>query len=173
MKQQKSLSIRKTKTKDIDSVMNVYDKAKIFMAKNDNASQWAGGYPPRELILQDIEENSSFICQDEEGIVGVFYFSLKPEPTYEKINGRGWLNEEAYGVIHRIAIERPGRAVASFCYDWCLQQCDNLRIDTHVNNIPMQKSLAKNGFVACRTIRIGTGADDERIAFQKIKTART
>jgi RimJ/RimL family protein N-acetyltransferase len=42
----------------------------------------------------------------------------------------------------------------------------NLKIDTHRDNIPMQKVLKRNGFSECGIIYIENG--DERIAFQKI-----
>jgi RimJ/RimL family protein N-acetyltransferase len=68
--------------------------------------------------------------------------------------------------VHRITTAREKRGIASFCLDWCLKQCGNIRIDTHRNNIPMIKVLGKNGYVQCGIIYLENG--DERIAFQKI-----
>lgn len=52
-----------------------------------------------------------------------------------------------------------------FAWHGALAQCGNIRIDTHRNNIPMQKTLIKNGYRVCGTIYLENG--DERIAFQK------
>ena len=41
----------------------------------------------------------------------------------------------------------------------------NLKIDTHRDNYPMQKSLKKNGFEYCGIIYLADG--NERLAFQK------
>ena len=41
----------------------------------------------------------------------------------------------------------------------------SIRIDTHKDNIPMQRALAKHGFIKCGIIHLANG--DERIAFQK------
>ena len=76
-----------------------------------------------------------------------------------------WLNDRPYGVVHRITSAPGTRGVASFCLAWCFAQCGNIRIDTHRNNIPMQKTLIKNGYRVCGTIYLENG--DERIAFQK------
>lgn len=166
-----TLFIRHTRLEELDCVMELYEKARQFMAQCGNVSQWAGGYPERELVMQDIHEQNSYVCLDDKGIVGVFYFAPGPDKTYEVITQGSWLNEEPYAVIHRIAIGEPGKGIAAFCYDWCMGRCDNLRIDTHANNIVMQRSLAKSGFIACGIIYIGTGKDDQRIAYHKVKTA--
>ena len=39
------------------------------------------------------------------------------------------------------------------------------QIDTHKDNIPMQRVLLRNGFVYCGIIHLENG--DERIAYQK------
>ena len=101
-------------------------------------------------------------------LLGVFYFCVGNDPTYEKIYEGAWQNDDEYGVIHRIAVSRDshGRGVASFIYSHCFAICKNLRIDTHRDNLPMQKVLKRNGFKYCGIIYLESGA--ERIAFQKI-----
>ena len=58
-----------------------------------------------------------------------------------------------------------GRGIASKIYDYCYGIINNLRIDTHKDNLPMQHSLEKNGFSHRGIIYILSG--DERIAYQK------
>ena len=84
-----------------------------------------------------------------------------------RIEGGKWINSRPYGVVHRIVSALGGRGVASFCLDWALNQCGNLRIDTHRDNIPMQNLLHRNGFTLCGTVRLAGG--EERLAFQKEK----
>ena len=100
-------------------------------------------------------------------ILGVFCFFLHNDPTYGVIYEGTWLNDEPYGVIHRIAVASHRRGIASFCYDFALSQRPNLRIDTHRDNILMQRSLEKNGFTRCGIIRLENG--DPRIAFQSCR----
>ena len=85
--------------------------------------------------------------------------------TYKTIYQGQWPNDKDYAVIHRIAIARRGEGIAEKCYEFALQRTGVLRIDTHKDNIPMQKSLKKNGFLQCGIIHLLSG--DERIAFCK------
>ena len=67
----------------------------------------------------------------------------------KKLNGK-WLNEEPYGVVHRVASTGIVRGAASFCLDWAYAQTLNLRMDTYSDNIPMQKLLGKMLSGGCR-----------------------
>jgi hypothetical protein len=87
------------------------------------------------------------------------------EPNYARIYEGQWLNDEPYGVVHRVASKTGKRGVASFCLNWCFEQCRNLRIDTHRDNIPMHNLLIMLGFVPCGIIYLENG--DERIGYQK------
>ncbi len=156
--------IRKTEISELDAVLKIYTDARSYMRENGNAEQWSGGYPPTELIESDISMGKSYVCIDGDEIVGVFYYSYAPDPTYAVIYDGEWLNEEPYGVIHRIAVGAHRRGVASFCFAWCTEQGKNIKIDTHRDNIPMQKSLLKNGFSYCGIIHLENG--DERMAYQ-------
>ena len=100
-------------------------------------------------------------------MAGTFFFALEEDPTYLVIDDGSWLNDEPYGVIHRIAVAQPGQGLIAQIFDWSLAQCPNLRIDTHVDNAPMRRALEKYGFAYCGIIRIFNG--DERIAFHKVK----
>ncbi|MBR3894126.1 MAG: GNAT family N-acetyltransferase [Clostridia bacterium] len=157
------MQIRKAKIEELDALMQIYDDARAFMRKSGNPEQWRN-HPPRELIEEDISRGCCHVCEEDGELFAVFYFCEEDDPTYRVIDG-AWLNERPYGVVHRIAVAKRGRGVASFCFDYAFSRCGNLKIDTHRQNIPMQRALEKNGFVLCGVIRIASG--DERIAYQK------
>lgn len=161
------MEIRVTTHKDLDQVMEIYDHARSYMREHGNLNQWVGGYPSRDLVAKDIEEKNSFVCVEEEQILGVFRFTQGVDPTYIQIYEGNWLNDEPYGVIHRIASASHKKGVASFCMDWCFHRCKSIRIDTHRDNDIMQKLLTKNGFKECGIIYLEDGA--ERLAFHKIE----
>ncbi|MBQ2733097.1 MAG: GNAT family N-acetyltransferase [Clostridia bacterium] len=145
----------------------IYGAARRFMRENGNMHQWINGYPDRAVIGEDIEKKRLYLCVDGEEILGVFCYFFDDDPTYAKIYDGEWKNADAYGVIHRIAVSpnAHGRHVASFCFDHCFEKCGNLKIDTHRDNIPMQRALAKNGFEYCGIIYLQSG--DERLAYQR------
>ena len=159
------MRIRKATAEDFATVRAIYESARAYMREKGNPTQWGNGYPPDELIRQDIDAGHLHACVDETGILGVFCFFQGVDPTYLRIEDGAWLNDRPYGVMHRVAVAAHGRGVAAFCYDYCFGICKNLKIDTHRDNLPMQRSLQKNGFVRCGIIYLANG--DERIAFQR------
>lgn len=164
-KEETGMIIRKTCQSDIDNVMNIYASARQFMRESGNASQWGTSHPALELIESDIESGNGFVVEDDGEIIGSFFFKIGIDPTYLNIYNGEWLNDREYGVIHRIAVKYQGRGIVGFVYNHCFNLINNLKIDTHRDNIPMQKSLSKNGFKYCGVIYLESG--DERIAYQK------
>lgn len=161
------MEIRKAELADLSRMMEIYADARAYMRNHGNATQWAGGYPSEERIREDIGAGESYVCVKNGELLGVFCFFAHKDSTYDVIYEGSWLNDEPYGVIHRIAVAKHHRGVASFCYEFALSQCPNLRIDTHRDNMPMQNSLIKNGFQRCGIIHLQNG--DPRIAFQKCR----
>ena len=159
------MEVQKAKIDDIDIIMNVFDAAKLFMRKTGNDKQWIDGYPSREIILNNIRDESFYVCLYEQQIVGVFFFKIGEEITYNKIYDGEWLNDKPYGVVHRIASNGTRSKISDFCLQWCIEKCKNIRIDTHRDNIVMQNVLKRNGYKQCGIIYLANGA--ERIAFQK------
>ena len=159
------MQIRHATTEDMGAILPIYDHARSYMRQNGNPTQWSGSYPDEATLLDDIQKHRLFVCTDDGEILGVFCYFFGDDPTYLRIYEGSWRNDQPYGVLHRIAVSSHRRGVASFCYDYCFSQCKNLKIDTHRDNIPMQKSLVKNGFSYCGIIYLATG--DERLAYQK------
>ena len=160
------MDIRKAKEEDIYVIMTVFDAAKLFMRKTGNDKQWVDGYPSKELILDNIRDDCFYVClSDEQQIIGVFCYKFGDDATYEKIYDGEWLNDKPYGVVHRIASNGIQRRIADFCLQWCIDNCKNIRIDTHRDNAVMQNVLKRNGYQRCGIIYLANGA--ERIAFQK------
>lgn len=156
---------------DLPLVMEIYDYARAFMRANGNVTQWVNGYPSEELIRQEIQDGHSFVCTDGDGeIVGTFCFILGDDPTYQQIYDGAWLNDEPYGVIHRMGTNGKRKGIAEACLNWSFQHSNNIRVDTHRDNLVMQHILEKNGFKRCGIIYVRDGT--ERIAYQKIVTSR-
>ena len=158
--------IRKTTEADLSRIGEIYENAKQFMRKSGNPNQWNKGTPNIETARTDMERGISYVVEENGNVVATFMFSLDGEPTYAKIYEGEWSNDAPYGVIHRIAVAEPGKGIIGFCIDECFKRCQNLRIDTHRDNIPMQKALLKRGFRYCGIIYLEDG--DERLAYQKI-----
>ena len=161
------MEIRKALTADYQQIRKIYTDAQAFMEQTGNPDQWGKVHPPEEMTIQDIADGDLYLCVEGEEILGVFYYIEGDDTTYKKIYEGEWLNDRPYAVIHRIAVSSAGRGkgVAGACFDYAFSRCPNIKIDTHENNIPMQKALKKNGFKYCGVIYLLNG--DKRIAFQR------
>jgi predicted GNAT family N-acyltransferase len=160
------MEIRKTRMEELDEVMEIYKHARKFMAEHDNPNQWKQNKPTREQIITDILAGKSHVCVEDGRLAAVFYFAKEEDPTYRKIYDGQWLNEEDYGVVHRIASAGTVKGAGSFCMNWACAQVTNLKIDTHEDNYVMQNMLKKCGFIQCGTIYLEDG--EPRLGFQKV-----
>ncbi|WP_280747852.1 GNAT family N-acetyltransferase [Parabacteroides sp. PF5-9] len=160
------MKIRQTTPKEIDRLLSIYDYARSFMQKTGNANQWINGYPSKEQVMADLAEKNSYVCVNEHNeVIATFYFKTGDDPTYSKIYQGEWLNSKPYGVVHRLASDGSQKGIAAFCLQWCFEQCKNIRVDTHHDNLVMQNILRKLGYIECGIIYVANGT--ERIAFQK------
>ena len=158
--------IRKTVSGDVEEAAKIYDMARVFMRSAGNLEQWNSGHPNAEDIISDIEKGNGYVCVEDGEIVAVFFFRVGDDPTYKKIYNGEWKSSEPYAVIHRVAVKYNGRGIVNSIYKFCYEKYPHLRIDTHRDNIPMQRSLEKNGFQYCGIIHLLNG--DERLAFEKM-----
>lgn len=164
------MRIRHSEEKDIPRMMEIYRYAREFMAAHGNPNQWGPtNWPPEELIRRDIREGHSYVCENDEGkVTGTFFYICGEdiEPTYRDITDGAWRDDSPYGVVHRIASDGSEKGIGAFCLDWAFSQCGHLRIDTHGDNVVMQRLLTKLGFVPCGTIYVEED-NYPRIAFEK------
>ncbi len=159
-------SIRRSTPMDIDRIMEVYDVAKRYMRQCGNFGQWTDGYPDKNIILTDIARKNHYLAEDEEGeILMVFTFIIGTDPTYKVIESGAWLNDRPYGTIHRIASNGTQGGMLKACVRYCANMIDNIRIDTHADNSPMQRALHHLNFSLCGVIHLADGSP--RLAFQK------
>ncbi len=159
------LTLRKAEASELDVLMSIYDTARSFMRKNGNMNQWINGYPDRETVSADICDGKLYaVCNGSE-ICGVFYFSVGIDETYNTIYDGCWLNNEEYGVVHRIGSSGTAKGVLKCAVDFAFGHVHNVRIDTHSDNTVMQHLLEKLGFTKCGIIYISDGTP--RIAYHK------
>ena len=159
------MTIEKATLQELPAILEIYANARAYMRENGNLTQWAGGYPSKEIVTEDIRKQQLYLAKEDGETVGVFCYFEGIDPTYVRIYEGEWLNDRPYGVLHRIAVASHRKGVASACFAYCFSRCGNLKIDTHRDNLPMQRSLEKNGFTRCGIIYLESG--DERLAYQK------
>ena len=158
-------TIRLATPADIEDIMQLIEEGRKKMMDEGNTRQWANGHPRQEVVEDDIARGNSYLLTTDDGIpLATFALMAGPDPTYARIDGGSWLNDEPYYVIHRIASSAKARGVMRQVIAYALTKTRNIRIDTHEDNQTMRALLTKYGFVYCGIIYLANG--DERLAFQ-------
>lgn len=159
--------IRKATIKDLDDINKVYEKARKIMVENNNPTQWANNYPYQDVLIDFISRNVLYVIEEKGRIYASFAFIVGVDPTYINIEGK-WLNDEEYGVIHALGSDGSHKEIFKTVLEFALSQINNIKIDTHEDNLVMRYLLAKFGFKECGIIYVLRG--EPRIAYQLIKS---
>jgi hypothetical protein len=138
------------------------------MRQKGNPTQWGDTYPNDEIINRWIDKDGYVVVDSNGKIVAVFGFvENTTEPGYDSIDG-AWLNDEPYSVVHALAVSHTNIRAAKFIGDWVFKRSNNLRVDTHKDNVIMQNLLLKTGFVLCGEVEIlTTNGIGKRLAYQR------
>lgn len=158
--------IRKAQREDLPALLEIYAQARRFMAEQGNASQWAGGFPPRELLEDDIERGQLYAVEREGRMCGAFAFAVGPDETYAHIEQGTWLSDSEYGTIHCVAGDGTAHGILREIVAFCGERISHLRIDTHRDNRVMRHLIPRNGFQECGIIYVRDGSP--RIAYEKL-----
>lgn len=164
------MEIRHTEAEDLPRLLEIYAYARTFMKEHGNPRQWgATNWPPEALLKEDIAARRSYVCVECGRVVGTFVFvsGVDIEPTYREITGGSWMDDSAYGVIHRLAGDGSVKGIGKTCIQWACEQCSHLRVDTHPDNIVLQTMLTKLGFTQCGIIHVIEDSDP-RLAYEKL-----
>ena len=159
------MKIRRATEADLPTMMTIYAAARRFMAEHGNPNQWGPtNWPPESLLRSDIADGASYLCCCGRKVVGTFVFRIGPdiEPTYREIQGGNWLDHSPYGVVHRLASDGSAKGVGHACIEWAFARCPHLRIDTHPDNLIMQRLLEKTGFKRRSSVRRATNGTRRR-----------
>ena len=159
--------IRKALKNDLLEIKSIVAKARDIMKSSGNVNQWVDGYPSIDVLLADVRSGNAYLLFREDKAIAYFAMIDGPDPTYNFIAEGNWLNNDSYGVLHRIASNGEAKGVFKEILIYASEHYSNIRIDTHHDNKIMQRLLEKNGFVYCGIIFLADGSP--RLAYQRIK----
>ncbi|EJT6170838.1 GNAT family N-acetyltransferase [Clostridium perfringens] len=166
------MEFRQANISDLDQIVEIIELSKKYI-KETKVDQWQDGYPAKEDLRRDIESGNSYVLTNKDEIVATTVISLDGESTYNSIFNGEWITNEEYIVMHRVAVH--DRYKGKGIFKELIKEAENLalnkgifsiKIDTHRDNISMQKAVLKNDFKKCGIIYLEDGS--ERIAFEKV-----
>lgn len=168
--------IRLANINDEEKIVSIYEDAKELF-KELGYFQWKGEYPNFLNFRNDLKNNKVLVIEENNDILSTLTLVYEIDKNYLEING-AWLNNEKYVSIHRNATNKKYyhmgymKKLFKYAEEYVLNSgINNIRIDTHEDNIYMQNMLLSLGYQKCGIIKL-LGRDDlenpYRIAFQKI-----
>ncbi|EOU1991513.1 GNAT family N-acetyltransferase [Clostridium perfringens] len=166
------MEFRQANISDLDQIVEIIELSKKYL-KETKVDQWQDGYPAKEDLRRDIESGNSYVLTNKDEIVATTVISLDGESTYNLIFNGEWITNEEYIVMHRVAVHEKYKGKGIF--KELIKEAESLalnkgifsiKIDTHRDNISMQRAVVKNDFKRCGIIYLGDGS--ERIAFEKV-----
>lgn len=162
----------KTKTEDIPLVMEIIKDAQKYL-KNEGIDQWQNDYPNPQVIKEDIKNGNAYVIKKNDTVVAAAAIIFANDPTYDQIEHGEWLTQGKYGVIHRAAVAKDykGQGIASIFFRETEKMAaekgaESIRIDTHQENLSMQRLIEKENFKYCGIIYTADGS--KRLAYEKI-----
>ncbi|MCX0379976.1 GNAT family N-acetyltransferase [Clostridium perfringens] len=166
------MEFRQAKISDLDQIVEIIELSKKYL-KETKVDQWQDGYPEKEDLRRDIESGNSYVLTNKDEIVATTVISLDGESTYNSIFNGEWITNEDYIVMHRVAVHDKYKGKGIF--KELIKEAEilalnkgisSIKIDTHRDNISMQRAVVKNDFQKCGIIYLEDGS--ERIAFEKV-----
>lgn len=166
------MEFRKSLECDVDKIMLIIKQAQDYFKEN-NIDQWQNNYPNTETIRNDIRNNESYVLIKDGEIVATTALSFNGDSNYDHIYDGKWLSNDKFAVIHRIAVDNTYKGlglsseIIKMVEKICLEkEVHSIKIDTHADNLSMQKLLKKNDFKYCGVIYVSDGTP--RVAFEKL-----
>ena len=168
-----NIYLRQATMDDLPKIIEIIDGAKKTL-RDRGVEQWQQGYPDNEILKQDIEEDISFVLVLNSNVVGVAALQQGYDKNYQDMTSGSWDKDSdvTYSIIHRIAIEadHQGEHLSAALIQQLLTMSyylgyQDVRIDTHPDNMVMQRIIENNGFEEKGTITMDED-DGVRLAYQ-------
>ena len=165
------MKIVKGLVEHLSEYLLIYDEAIKFMRENGNLNQWTIDHRPNEeSIKKRIEEGFFYEIIDNSSneVLAVFALIFGVDETYLEIDGE-WLNDEPYATIHMVAKKKGVTGIFHAISNFAKAKSKNVRIDTHEDNLIMQKAILKRGFKYCGIIHLNDKNHSPRLAYQYVE----
>ncbi len=162
------MELVKAHYEDLPEIMRILGEARMAQ-RRAGFMQWGDGYPPESAVLSDIDGGSGYLLRDGDAIAGYVAISFR-DKEYDRLE-EIWKIKGRYGVAHRIAIadSHRGRGISKALFDLSEREiadagAEIVRIDTGVENRPMQHILESRGYDNLGAYNFVWG---ERLAYEK------
>ncbi|MDQ0194537.1 GNAT family N-acetyltransferase [Paenibacillus wynnii] len=131
-------AIRAGRQDEIEQIMELITRC-VQVMQNSGSDQWDESYPNREVIKEDLEHGTLYVCEVEGAIAGIIVLDENQAEEYSAIH---WVqNQGPHLSMHRLAVhpEVQGKGIArrliAFAEDHALRSgYTSIRLDTYAKN---------------------------------------
>ena len=158
---------------NLDDSYEIILDAKRLLSKL--SLQWQQGYPYKETIKKDIEDNNLYGCFDNGKLIGIVALVLGNNPDYEFIEGKWEIpTGKDDATIHRIAVKDGyhGKNIGDLLMKSMIEEAKkkgvkSIKADTHITNKAMQKLCLNAGMEYKGIIYlVRKEVDNSRLAYE-------
>lgn len=144
----------------IEKTADMYDGVVFDLEKNINYPKWTyKQYPCIDDVKRTVDNNTLFICIDNDEVLGAMVINQQPDGCYEKAKWSKDLKLEEYIIVHMLAVDinHNGQGIGKFMLNWAKQYGkDNgykaIRLDIVPDNIPAINLYKSVGFKYADTL---------------------
>ena len=148
--------IRKATAEDLPEILEIIRQGQSFL-KSQGLSQWQEDRGPKSVdIEQDIAKDEGYVFLYEERPCGYTSLVSGVDPVYTAITEGQWETNigQVYVSVHRVAVSMAirGKGFGKIFLALIVAEAKKLgyadiRIDTHLENLIMQKVITDTGFI--------------------------
>lgn len=168
------LEFRRALPTDVAAIAAIIEQGRRSLQQR-GVDQWQNNQQPGVATLaEDVEEGQGYVVTADGTVVATVALLPGGEPAYHQLLQGAWHTSGPYLAIHRIAVATAhrGGGVAGFLMQNIQRLAQQLglpaiRVDTHRDNLAMQRFLAKHGFAYCGEVHYAAEGL-LRLGFEKV-----
>jgi len=166
------MKIRLAKNNDIKRIVEIANACADHMISK-GIFQWDKNYPNKKTFEADLDDNSLYIIEDKDVVIGCICISLNIDDFYKSVKWITKTNKNLY--VHRLAIHPKfqGRGLAlklmNFANEFANQNnCESIRLDTFSGNPRNNKFYILQGYTKIGEIYFRNQSDMPFNCYEKI-----
>lgn len=142
--------IRAAHKDELNEIMELIAKC-VRVMQDGGSDQWDEGYPNKEIISEDIERGTLFVCFEKDKIAGIIVLDENQAEEYEAIE---WTTHKGtHLIMHRLAVhpEVQGKGIArkliAYAEDVAFRgSYTSIRLDTYAKNVKALELYSRLGY---------------------------
>lgn len=147
------MNVRCALMDDLEEIIELYDAVSDAMKESAFDIGWRKNlYPSKEMIQSDIKQQTLYILQKDEKIIGAMVLNHECDECYNKLSWQIFADDDEVLILHRLCIHPQYRGCGKFLIKQAIEIAKFLnqkaiRLDVLCTNKPAIYLYEKCGFL--------------------------